>query len=163
MDVKGAFVVRLKADFSLASLREIDRFIDDQAPHGRPKPGGLLAEGLGQRIFGLGSYVGEVIRRQGDGVWHGDDADLDAEINISIKLKSGGIIWPVQRVMKRLKNGAEDGIYAYGFALAGGSARFTGYESWVTSEGAAAPTPRATLFRFLRARTRTPRSRCAAP
>jgi hypothetical protein len=106
-----------RANFSLASLREVDLFIGDHAPDGHPKSGGLLADGLGPRIFGLGCYVGEVIRRAGDGAWEGDDADPEAEINISIKLKNGGLIWPVQRVMKRLQNGAEDGIYAYGVAI----------------------------------------------
>lgn len=102
-----------KADFSLDSLKEIDRFFDDQAPGGNPKPGGLLSQDLGSRIFALGAYVGEVIRRQGEGHWQGDDADSEAEINLAIQLKSGAI-WPMQRVMKRFKNGPEDGIYVYG-------------------------------------------------
>lgn len=109
-----------KADFSLESLREIDRFFDDQAPEGRPRKGGLLAEEVGQRIFALGAYVGEVIRRQGRGDWQGDDSDPQAEINISIKLMSGSVFWPVQRAMKRFKNGSEDGIYVYGVFLLGG-------------------------------------------
>jgi len=58
-----------------------------------------------------------VIRRHAGGDWQGDDSDPNAEINIAIKLKDGSLIWPVQRVMKRFKNGPEDGIYAYGFAL----------------------------------------------
>ncbi|HLI22272.1 MAG TPA: hypothetical protein VKV32_14190 [Stellaceae bacterium] len=42
-----------KADFSLESLHEIDRFFDEQAPAGKARPRGLLSEQLGQRIFGL--------------------------------------------------------------------------------------------------------------
>ncbi|HEX4192517.1 MAG TPA: hypothetical protein VHY80_05440 [Stellaceae bacterium] len=106
-----------KADFSVESLREVDRFFDEQAPGGKPRPRGLLSEQLGQRIFGLGSYVGEVIRRQAGGEWQGNDADSQAEINVAVKLKNGSLIWPVQRVMKRFKNGSEDGIYAYGIVL----------------------------------------------
>jgi len=105
------------ADFSLGSLREIDRFLDDQAPGGRVRPGGLLSEQLGQRIFGLGAYTGEVLRRRCGGNWEGNDADPNAEINIALKLADGSLIWPVQRVMKRFKGGAEDGIYAYGVVL----------------------------------------------
>src|SRR5580658_8435854 len=63
------------ADFSLDSLKEIDRFFDDQAPRGSPKPGGLLSQDLGARLFALGAYVGEVIRRQADGQWQGEDSD----------------------------------------------------------------------------------------
>lgn len=106
-----------KADFSLNSLREVDRFFDEQAADGQATPGGLLSEQLGQRIFGLGAYVGEVIRRDCNGAWQGNDADPKAEINIEVKLKDGTVFWPVQRVMKRFKNGSEDGIYAYGSVL----------------------------------------------
>jgi len=106
-----------KANFSLDSLREVDRFLDDQAPGGNPKPGGLLSQNRGVRLFALGAYVGEVIRRQAEGQWQGDDGDPKAEINLAVHLKSGAICWPVQRVMKRFKNGAEDGIYIYGIAL----------------------------------------------
>jgi hypothetical protein len=106
-----------KADFTLDSLKEIDGFFDDQAPGGNPKPGGLLSENLGARLFALGAYVGEVIRRQGGEQWQGDDADPEAEINLVIQLKSGSKFWPVQRVMKRFKNGPEDSIYPYGVLL----------------------------------------------
>jgi hypothetical protein len=106
-----------KADFTLESFKEIDRFVDDQTQNGRPRRGGLLAENFGARVFALGAYVGEVIRRLGEGQWHGDDSDPDAEINIEVRLKSAGIIWPMQRVIKRIKNGREDGIYAYGYII----------------------------------------------
>jgi hypothetical protein len=107
-----------RANFSLKSLKEIDRFFEEQASGGNPKPGGLLSEDLGLRIFALGAYVGEVIRRRTKGEWLGDDSDPDAEINLALRLKADDIIWPVQRVMKRFKNGAKDGLYAYGFATA---------------------------------------------
>ncbi len=106
------------ANFSLKSLKEIDRFFDEQAPGGNPKPGGLLSQNLGPRIFALGAYVGEVIRRRTKGEWLGDDSDPDAEINLALRPKANDMIWPVRRVMKRFKNGAEDGVYAYGFMIA---------------------------------------------
>jgi hypothetical protein len=51
------------------------------------------------------------------GTWSGDDHDPDAEINASLDLPDGTRIWPIQRVMKRYSNGAEDSITAYGAAL----------------------------------------------
>jgi hypothetical protein len=105
------------ADFSLESLKEVDRFFDEHVTSGRANPGGLLSQQLGARLFALGSYVGEVIRRHGGGQWQGDDNDPEAEINIAIRLPSGAILWPAQRVMKRFKNGAEDSIWVYGVAL----------------------------------------------
>lgn len=103
-----------KADFSLESLREIDRFFDEQSQDGEAVPGGLLSEQLGSRIFSLGSYVGEVIIRAYGGRWRADDNDPEGELNVEVVLPGGAIIWPVQRVMKRFKNGPEDGIYVYG-------------------------------------------------
>ena len=69
---------------------------------------------MGARLFAIGAYVGEVIRRQNSGEWQGDDNDTHAEINVAVRLKTGTILWPVQRVMKRFKNGAEDDIWIYG-------------------------------------------------
>ena len=105
-----------KADFSIESLKEIDRFFEEHAPNGKPLPGGLLSESVGSRLFAVGSYVGEVIRRQYGGTWNGNDSDPQAEINIELKLKSGTVLWPVQRTLKRFKNGSTEGIYAYGVA-----------------------------------------------
>jgi hypothetical protein len=106
-----------QADFSPPSLWEVDRFFDEHTKRGKPRRGGLLAENLGQRIFGLGCYTGEVIRRNLGGKWQADDADPQGEINIELHLPDGAIVWPVQRAMKRLANGPEDAIAAYGAAL----------------------------------------------
>jgi len=103
-----------KADFSLESLKQVDRFFEEQVANGQPKPGGLLSQQLGARLFAIGAYVGEVIRRRNGGEWQGNDNDPQAEVNIAVRLKTGVILWPVQRVMKRFKNGAEDGIWVYG-------------------------------------------------
>jgi len=106
-----------KADFSLASLWEIDRFFDEHSQNGQAVPGGLLSESLGNRIFSVGSYIGEVIRREKGGSWIGDDSDLQVEINVELLLNDGVKCWPVQRAMKRFKNGQEDGIGVYGLGM----------------------------------------------
>jgi hypothetical protein len=105
------------ADFTPGSLWEIERFFEVEAPGGRPRRNGLLAEQLGSRVFGLGSYVGEVVRRNVGGSWSGDDTDPAAEVNVALELPDGSRIWPVQRVMKRFSNGPEDSVIAYGAAL----------------------------------------------
>jgi hypothetical protein len=105
------------ADFSAQSLREIERFFVEHSEEGRPKPGGLLAQDTGARLFAMGSYVGEVIRRKGGGEWVGSDDDPQAEINITMRQSGGALLWPVQRVMKRLLNGPEDNIYHYGLVV----------------------------------------------
>jgi hypothetical protein len=108
------------ADFSVESLHEVDRFFDEQAPRGKPVPGGLLSEGLGARLFGLGAYVGEVIRRVAGGAWQGDDTDPQAEVNVGLQLGDGSICWPVQRIVKRLHLGKEESVAGYGAVLTRG-------------------------------------------
>jgi hypothetical protein len=100
-------------DFSVESLREIDRFFDEHACDGEPIAGGLLTERFGARMFALGAYVGECILRAKGGSWEADDDDPEGEINIRVVLPDGSVIWPVQRVIKRLQNGSSDGIYVY--------------------------------------------------
>jgi hypothetical protein len=68
-------------------------------------------------MFALGGYTGEVIRLALGGTWQADDEDPEGEVNVELHLPAGGVIWPVQRVMKRCINGAEDGIAVYGAAL----------------------------------------------
>jgi len=106
-----------QADFSPESLWQIEFFFDDQSQNGEPKPGGLLSKDLGKRLFALGAYIGEVLRRNIRGEWHGDDTDPKAEINIELKLTSGTRCWPVQRVMKRFKNGSEASVAVYGIGM----------------------------------------------
>ncbi|HEV8239963.1 MAG TPA: hypothetical protein VGS57_11395, partial [Thermoanaerobaculia bacterium] len=89
----------------------------EQSDKGRPRRGGLLADETGARLFALGAYTGEVIRRAVGGTWSGDDPDPEGEINIELQLADGSIVWPVQRVMKRLANGAEDALAPYAAAL----------------------------------------------
>jgi len=106
-----------RADFSSGSLWEVERFFEVEAPNRRARPSGLLSEQLGWRLFALGSYVGEVVRRHAGGTWSGDDHDPAAEVNVALVLPDGSHVWPIQRVMKRFSNGSEDSVVAYGAAL----------------------------------------------
>jgi hypothetical protein len=106
-----------KADFSLESLKEVDRFIEEEAPDGKPKPGSHLAEQFGAQIFGLGAYLGETIRRQGDGQWEGNDRDAWPEVTLAVRLKSGTLVRPTQRVLKRLETGPENSLYPFGVII----------------------------------------------
>ncbi len=101
-----------EADFSLNSLKEIDRFFDEQST-----PNGLLNKNRGQRIFAIGVYIGEIIISSCKGNWATDDNDPQGEIHIAVKLPDGSVIWPVQRAMQRYQNGSEDSIYDYVAAL----------------------------------------------
>lgn len=103
------------ADFSFESLREVDRFFDDVVDDEAhtAKPGSVLEENTGMKLFSLGAYVGSTIIATCGGEWLTDDEDLQGEVNVAIKLPSGSIIWPVQKVMGRVMNGKEDAIFPY--------------------------------------------------
>src|SRR5664279_1093045 len=102
-------------DYAVESLKAIDNFFDKHAENGKAKPGGRLSQNLGPVLFSIGSYVGEtIIKNVQDAVWQTDDKDPEGEINAAIKLPDGTIVWPIQRVMNRFLEAAENGIYAYG-------------------------------------------------
>ena len=102
-----------RANFSLESLRELDRFFDEQVTDGRANAAGSLSKQLGQRLFCLGAYTGEVIRRNVGGDWEGNDDSSEAEIDLALRLPNGSLMWPVQRVMKRFQLGPAESLYVY--------------------------------------------------
>jgi hypothetical protein len=107
-----------RADFSPASLSEVDRFFDDSLRRpGRPRRNGHLSEDLGLRLFGLGGYAGEVVRRSLGGHWDAEGLSDEEESAVRLVLPDGSVVWPVQRAMKRFQLGPEDGIAAWGIAL----------------------------------------------
>lgn len=101
-----------KADLTVESMREIDRFFDEQNT-----PDGILSKNRGTILFSLGCYIGETIINNFGGCWITDDNDPQGEMNIAVKLPDGTTLFPVQRCMKRYQNGMEDSIYAYVYAL----------------------------------------------
>jgi len=105
------------ANFSADSLAEVDRFFEEHSKNGAPKKGGLLTKDTGQRLFAIGAYTGEVLRRSLGGDWQPDPSDPDSEMGLSLVLPNGTTVWPVERVMKRYTNGREDSIAAYGAGL----------------------------------------------
>jgi hypothetical protein len=109
----------IKLDYSIKSFIEIDKFFEKHSKNGKPVRGGRLTQSLGPIIFSVGSYIGETFIRNDKGVqWITDDNDPQGEITASIKFSNGMECWPMQRVMKRFKNGFEDSVYTYGYELA---------------------------------------------
>ncbi len=116
--VAAAWVVKAlnssgyRADYTLESMKELDRFFDEQSG-----PGGILSQNRGQILFGLGSYVGETAIRLWGGKWLTDDSDPEGEMNIAVELASGVRFWPVVRCMKRCRLGPEESLHAYLLAM----------------------------------------------
>ena len=107
---------KLNLDYSIHSFIEIDKFFNKHSKDGEPVKGGRLAKNLGPIIFSLGAYVGQtIIKNIPDAVWHTDDNDPEGEVTASIQLPDETIIFPMQRIMKRLQNGSEGCVYVYGY------------------------------------------------
>jgi len=102
------------ADFSMQSLHEIDRFIDEHVVDGQPRPQGLLSRDLGRRLFAIGAYIGEVVRRRAGGRWTGDPGSASFELDACLEVGEGTSCWPTQKAIKRFKGGAIEGIAAWG-------------------------------------------------
>ena len=102
-----------KADYTLESMKEIDRFFDEQSG-----VGGIITQARrGQIFFAVASYIGETVIKLYGGKWITDDKDPMGEVNITVKLDNGIMLFPAQRVVKRYQNGNEDSIYAYVYVL----------------------------------------------
>ena len=79
---------------------------------------------MGGIIFSIGAYIGNTIIKNVPGsFWETDDEAAGGEIDVAVKLPNDIVIWPVQRAMKRFKNGGEDSIYVYGYEI---TKEFTG-------------------------------------
>jgi hypothetical protein len=103
-------------DFTLESLAEVDRFLDENSALDTNDTDSLLAARLGQWMFALGAYSGEVLRRAigGRWRWEGLDDDKAASTDTELVLVDESIVWPFQRAWKRLMNGPDDSMAAWG-------------------------------------------------
>ncbi len=105
-----------RLDFSLASLAEVDRFFDQNSALDPDEGDSLLAGHLGPWLFALGAYAGEVVRGQIGGHWHwaGADDDPEAATETELVLVDGSLIFPLQKVWKRLMYGGDEAMVAWG-------------------------------------------------
>ncbi|GLS35576.1 hypothetical protein GCM10010869_11650 [Mesorhizobium tianshanense] len=99
------------ADFTPKSIAEVERFSHEQTKDGEPISGGLMSQDLGSRLFALGSYCGEVLRKELGEHWLTNDNDPEGEINAALKVGNGVTCWPMQRVMKRLRSSEDDLVH----------------------------------------------------
>ncbi len=103
-----------QADFSPDSLWEIDRFYDDNCQNGMATPEGFLSQDLDARLYAIGAYVGEVMRRAVGGEWIFKEDKPGIDVKTSLRLPDGSRQWPVQRVFKRFISGSEYSIAVWG-------------------------------------------------
>ena len=86
-----------QADYSVESLKEIDRFFKEEN-----RPDGILSKNVGQILFSLGAYVGD---------------GKDAEINVQVVLDNGISFLPVVSCMKVYQASEESNLYTLYLAI----------------------------------------------
>lgn len=112
--VKAFAALEKELDFSVKSVEHIETVLAEQFEDGQAKSDGLFASGLGGKLFAISAYIGEVVIRNTKATkWVTDDNDPQGEINIKLVSANGTEMFPAHRVMKRIKNGAEDNVYHY--------------------------------------------------
>jgi hypothetical protein len=111
--------ISLYQECCIRSLGEIDRFIDDNVKNGKPIGTGNLESDFGIKLFSLGAYVGETIRRKYGGKWNLAHAKIDPDSfpDATVELKGGAVIFPFHKTAKRIYNGDADSLFFYGSAL----------------------------------------------
>ncbi|MFE1905626.1 hypothetical protein ACFW96_18470 [Streptomyces gardneri] len=108
----------LPLDYSIASLRVVDFLID-----GLRRDGDTRAETPPPLLFGLGSYVGEVLVRQAGAEW----VDLDASQReyfgqrVGVRMPDGRIRSPLSTVENRYRLGPSESLYDFYLTLPGRS------------------------------------------
>lgn len=118
MIVRGFDNDKLKLDYTLTSFKDIDTFYNLHSKNSERIEGGRFSKNLGQILFSLGAYIGQtIIKIVPDTIWVTDEDDPEGEINAILKLSDETVVWPMQRTIKRFRNGEEDGIYIYGYHI----------------------------------------------
>ncbi|MEU7076019.1 hypothetical protein AB0B30_38505 [Streptomyces narbonensis] len=108
----------LPLNYSTASLRVVDFLID-----GLRRDGDARAETPRSLLFGLGSYVGEVLVRQAGAAW----VDLDASQReyfgqrVGVRMPDGRIRSPLTKVENRYRLGPAESLYEFYLTLPGRS------------------------------------------
>ncbi|MFE2492706.1 hypothetical protein ACFXKX_12660 [Streptomyces scopuliridis] len=97
---------RLPLDYSVASLRVVDRVVDGL------RSATSDSRSVSPELFWLGAYVGEVLVRRAGAVW----VDFDAEQRklfgqpTGVRMPDGRIWNPIGKVAKRFEVGREESV-----------------------------------------------------
>jgi hypothetical protein len=102
-----------KADFSLESLHEVDRFFSNFTRSDLPGYEDFFSEDLSYRSFAMGAYVGEVLRRTDNAEWHSDLSDSLVEVNVELRLADDKTCLPMKQVLQRLNWGPTSSFAAF--------------------------------------------------
>jgi len=100
----------IRLDWTDASIHQIERLAVELGKDLR-REGGKPSE-VDKLVRLLGSYAGEVYRRNHGASW--GEAYLGGQRRVALRPDSGGkLIWPVERIRRCLRQGGGGGLAAY--------------------------------------------------
>ncbi len=106
----AAAELNLKLDWSDSSIEEIEALASQL--HGDYRREHASFGDIERLVQMLGSYVGEVFRRNHGGDW-GTVAARGKRI-VAMKPEHGGaVFWPIERIKQRIRAGAANNVWAY--------------------------------------------------
>ncbi|WP_413761290.1 hypothetical protein [Streptomyces sp. MMBL 11-3] len=97
---------RLPLDYSVASLRVVDFVVDGLRRSGRDRAA------VGQTLFGLGAYAGEVLVRRAGAAWIEFDEGQRALFGqpVGVRMPDGRVWNPLGKVVKRFEAGERESL-----------------------------------------------------
>lgn len=107
----------VKLNYSIESLKQIDNYFDRHLFKYIPKEGEEIDKETQGTLFSLACYLGETILMNVPGSRWQIDENENALQKIAVILSENNVVWPFDKIAKRFFNGAEDGIYVYGYFL----------------------------------------------
>jgi|GEM_PF-1617113 len=105
-------------DYSLESLAKVEKYISETVPiEGKPNKNSFFSSETSDKVFALGCYTGEVIRRLlSTVVWY-IDADSDSPLSISLTNSVGAIGFVINKAYKRIYEGDGDDLLHFAKVL----------------------------------------------
>lgn len=95
----------LPAQFDQEGVESLETFLAGQDPDQ------ALANPM--LVMGAGAFLGTVMQRRVGGLWTHDPTSETFAGQFVLELDNDSIVWPMERVAKRLVNGPEDALPAY--------------------------------------------------
>ena len=116
--VKCFATENLHLDYSIDSLKCLDKFLADNVTNGIPNINGILYKNHKKILYGIGVYLGETLKMSlPDSQWLTKKENGVDQLTGEFILPNGTQVFPLGRVIRRFENGEEDSIYPYGLIL----------------------------------------------
>lgn len=92
-------------DYSMESLQRIESYIEENYPRSEGGNNPFPAVRAGVKLFYLGAYLGEVLRKKVGGQWVFDERHPLGQIQAELRLSNGKTLRPIEEIMNRVEEG----------------------------------------------------------